>query len=421
MLKPGFGRFSPWKGGESGEMHSSAAAGALYVAPATYMLAFNASDHLMRCCPCTEPSLTTPRPTVHMSKLSLLGPTVAAVGESSIWRLGMSSPTLRTPRYTLSTLYYSKVLNTLLLYFSASHCTAHVHLAQRSTQLTLTPCCLALVCVYGVHCCLPTAGLHAYYKVVACTITVVFVNPTSDVIVPPGSQYKVTVNVTAASSGGVCVPLAVTFSWSGDATVVGSSRTGSGSGQQQPNPGRTYDANIDNDNQAWIVLQSPGGSTVINVTAYDGVALPGGDVTAPGTITWAAEPPNPQYPATLLLYPYKAYRSCGEHATITATAADANGTAVPNATVAFTAFGDCHPDMEQHVVATDAQGQAAISISAREPGVVAVAAVVLGSAGQPIVAEAVHVIFYEEDRHYVDRREHEYFHGRRHHDDWDSE
>jgi hypothetical protein len=110
----------------------------------------------------------------------------------------------------------------------------------------------------------------------------------------------------------------------------------------------------------------------------------------------------------LTLIPSKAYRRCHDPITLSALATDAAGAPVAGAKVAFSAFGDCHPDSDKAVKTTGASGIATITLNSHVPGVESVVAAGVEANGAPVLSDAAHVHFYIE-RHHAESRERQYY------------
>jgi hypothetical protein len=112
----------------------------------------------------------------------------------------------------------------------------------------------------------------------------------------------------------------------------------------------------------------------------------------------------------LKLIPSKAYRHCHDPITLSALATDASGAPVAGAKVAFSAFGDCHPDTDKAVKTTGSNGIATITLNSHVPGVESVVAAGVDANGAPVLSDAAHVHFYIE-RHHAEDRERGYYHN----------
>jgi hypothetical protein len=120
---------------------------------------------------------------------------------------------------------------------------------------------------------------------------------------------------------------------------------------------------------------------------------------------------GPAAPVTKLkLLPDKTHSGCGEPATLTAMAKDANGAPAANAKVTFSAEGDCQLSNSPEVKITDANGIATYTIGSYQPCRASVVAASVDANGAIVLSDVSHVYFVEgrysgEREHYGDDRE----------------
>lgn len=291
-----------------------------------------------------------------------------------------------------------------------------------------------------------TAGLHVFVKGFCprdfspnnCDgqYSIEFTAPPANSQVSPTETIRFAVNITATSSPQcrLCDGYTVVFQFDTNVTVVAvsnpvrlstsppESHAAAGGVRAQATQVTAYLINQANGNdgsgyeagEAWVdVILSPptpsrarraGG--IINTSVLSvGNALAAANGISVNTAV-------PLVATQLLLTPYKAYRHLGQHAAISVTALDAANTPVPGLLVTFLAYGDCKPSLEHSSATTNAQGQATMYISAREPGAVAVVAAAVTTNGVALQSNAAHIIFYDHEE-YAEHRGREYYRGGR--------